>query len=301
MRKKKLSFEQRKRRLGVLFLLPWLIGFVLFFLAPLFQSLQFSFQELEPTRSGYELHFLGFDNFSKAVYVHPLFNQYLTRSISHMVVNVPLIIFFSLFAATLLNQRFRGRAVVRAIFFLPVILASGVIVSIQEASFMSEFMNQSTAGGVVEGSGGILRGIAFERMMLNSGVSPGIVDYLVGAVNRIYEIVSKSGVQILIFLAGLQSIPSTLYEASRMEGATGYEAFWKITFPMISPLIMTNVVYTIIDSFSHNDVTKLISDVAFINLDFGLSSAMSWIYFGTIALILAISSYLISKNVFYNE
>ncbi len=285
----------------MVFLLPWLIGFALFFLAPLLQSLSFGFHELVPTREGYELHFKGLENFSKAVYVHPLFNQYLSNSVGHMVVNVPLIIFFSLFAATLLNQRFLGRSAVRAIFFLPVILASGVIVTIQEASFMSQFMNQSTANGVVEGAGNMLRGIELENMLLHSGVSPLIVEYLTDAVNRIYEIVSKSGVQILIFLAGLQSISPSLYEASRIEGATGYEAFWKITFPMISPLIMTNVIYTIIDSFSHNAVTKLISDVAFINLDFGLSSAMSWIYFGTIALILAVSSYIISKNVFYNE
>lgn len=285
----------------MLFLLPWFIGFVFFFLTPLLQSLVFSFQELEPTRAGYDLHFRGFENFNKAISVHPLFNRYLTESVIDMVVNVPLIIFFSLFAAALLNQKFRGRPIVRAIFFLPVILASGVIVSIQEASFMSEFMNQSTSDGVVEGTGFILRGVQFEGMLLNSGVSPWIVEYLADAVNRIYEIVSKSGVQILIFLAGLQSISPSLYEASKIEGATGYEAFWKITFPMISPLIMTNVIYSIIDSFSHNAVTKLISNVAFVNLDFGLSSAMSWMYFGTIAAILMVSSYLISKNVFYNE
>ncbi len=298
---KKLSFEQKKGRLGMLFLIPWFLGFVVFFLSPMLQSLRFTLSELKTTPQGFELKFKGLENFNQALTVDPLFNRLLTESIINMLVNVPLIIFFSLFVAVLLNQRFRGRPFARAIFFLPVILTSGVIVSLQEASFMSEFMNQSTSNGIVEGAGNILQGVQFEALLLNSGVSPWIVEYLVGAVNRIYEIVSKSGVQILIFLAGLQSISPSLYEASKIEGATGYESFWKITFPMISPLILTNVIFSIIDSFSNNEITNLIRDIAFVNLDFGLSAAMSWMYFGSIMLILGISSYLIAKNVFYND
>jgi ABC-type sugar transport system permease subunit len=124
---------------------------------------------------------------------------------------------------------------------------------------------------------------------------------LTGAVDRIYQIVSQSGVQILIFLAGIQTISPSLYEASTMEGATGYEAFWKITFPMVSPLILVNMIYTIIDSFSRNDMTELIRTTGFTNLNFGLSSAMAWMYFVAIGIILAISSGIVSRKVFYYD
>ncbi len=297
--RKPLSFEQRKRRLGMLFLLPWFTGFIFFFLTPLFQSLQFSFSKIVMNPSGFKLQYVGLVNYQKALTVHPTFIRFLTDSIFDMVVNVPIIIFFSLFAAVLLNQRFRGRAFARAVFFLPVILTSGVIITIQNGSFLGEMMSQNTSGGIVEG--GTFRGVQFEYLLLESGVSPVIVDYLVGAVNRIYDIVSRSGVQILIFLAGLQAISPSLYEAAKIEGATGYESFWKITFPMISPLIITNVIFSIIDSFASNRLTKEIDDIAFKALDFGLSASMAWIYFGSIAVILSISSYLISKGVFYNE
>jgi len=137
--------------------------------------------------------------------------------------------------------------------------------------------------------------------MLEVGVSETIVLYLTGAVDRIYQIISESGVQILIFLAGIQTISPQLYEASKIEGATGYEAFWKITFPMVSPLILVNVVYTIIDSFSRNAMTDLIISTGFDNFDFGLSSAMAWIYFAVVMLILLITTYFVSKRVFYQE
>jgi len=148
---------------------------------------------------------------------------------------------------------------------------------------------------------GLLQSIELKVMLMDVGVSETIVNYLTSAVDRIYEIITQSGVQILIFLAGLQSISPSLYEASKIEGATGYEAFWKITFPMVSPLILTNLVYTIIDSFMNNAITQMINTTAFQTLDFGLSSAMSWIYFGLIAVILAVSTYIVSRRVFYHD
>lgn len=155
-----------------------------------------------------------------------------------------------------------------------------------------------------QGSGGAIHALgAYELagLMLDAGVSESIVNYLTSAVERIYQIVSQSGVQILIFLAGIQTIAPQLYEASKMEGATGYEAFWKITFPMVSPLILVNMIYTIIDSFSRNEMTDLIKETGFANFDFGLSSAMAWLYFVSIMLILLISSYIVSRKVFYQE
>jgi ABC-type sugar transport system permease subunit len=164
-------------------------------------------------------------------------------------------------------------------------------------SLVQELVQQSASGGSTGGIGTF----ELERFMLQAGVSEDIVAYLTGAVDRIYTIVSQSGVQILIFLAGIQTISPQLYEASRMEGATGYEAFWKITFPMVSPLILVNVIYTIIDSFSGSQMTELIKTTGFNNFDFGLSSAMAWLYFIAIMIILSISTSIISKRVFYQD
>ena len=295
---KPLTYAQQKAFWGFLYVLPWLLGFVFFFAIPLVLSLRYSFSKIDATSAGMTIQFVGMANYAEALTVNPNFNRTLTESVVNMVVNVPLIIIFSLFLAVLLNQKFAGRALARAIFFLPVILASGIIANLESSSLVQAIMNQNAASG---GPINVLRSFQLERMMLEVGVSETIVLYLTGAVDRIYQIISESGVQILIFLAGIQTISPQLYEASKIEGATGYEAFWKITFPMVSPLILVNVVYTIIDSFSRNAMTDLIISTGFDNFDFGLSSAMAWIYFAVVMLILLITTYFVSKRVFYQE
>lgn len=293
-----MSYARQKAFWGFLYVLPWLLGFVFFFAVPLVLSLRYSLSSIEASAEGMTIQFVGMANYAEALTVNPNFNRTLTESVINMVVNVPLIIMFSLFLAVLLNQRFVGRALARAIFFLPVILASGIIANLESSSLVQAIMNQNTAsGGPIQA----LRAFELERMMLEVGVSETIVLYLTGAVDRIYHIISESGVQILIFLAGIQTISPQLYEASKIEGATGYEAFWKITFPMVSPLILVNVVYTIIDSFSRNAMTDLIISTGFDNFNFGLSSAMAWIYFAIIMLILLVTTYFVSKRIFYQE
>lgn len=295
---KQRTYMQQKAFWGFLYVLPWLLGFIFFFLIPLISSLRYSFSKITANAQGMIIEFVGIKNYVEALTINTSFNRTLTESIINMVVNVPLIVIFSLFLAVLLNQKFFGRSVARAVFFLPVILASGVILSLESTSLI-QAVNEQNAGG----SGVINAFSSFElqRLMLEAGVSETVVLYLTGAVDRIYEIVSLSGVQILIFLAGIQTISPQLYEASKMEGATGYEAFWKITFPMVSPLILVNVVYTIIDSFSRNALTDLIRETGFTKFNFGLSSAMAWIYFLCIAIILLISTSIISRKVFYHE
>ncbi|MBO9597299.1 MAG: sugar ABC transporter permease [Cohnella sp.] len=303
MKLKPRTFQQRKAITGMIFLIPWALGFIFFFLVPIFNSILYSFNDLKATDTGYKLDYEGADNYHHALFVDATFVRTLTKVITEMLVNVPLIIIFSLFVAVLLNQKFFGRSVARAVFFLPVILASGIAISIQNAGFMEQIMQASMANSDPTGAspGGMLQSIELRLMLTDIGVSETVVDYLTSAVDRIYEIITQSGVQILIFLAGLQSISPSLYEASKIEGATGYEAFWKITFPMVSPLILTNLVYTIIDSFMNNAITQMIDTTAFQTLDFGLSSAMSWIYFGLIAVILAVSTYIVSRRVFYHD
>ncbi|KAB8131011.1 sugar ABC transporter permease [Gracilibacillus oryzae] len=292
------SYEGQKAFWGVIFVLPWLLGFVFFFLIPLLTSLKFSFSSIQASSEGMKITFIGFKNYVEALTVNTNFNRTLVESIINMIVNIPLIVIFSLFLAVLLNQRFFGRTFARGIFFLPVILASGVILNLESTSLVQAVNEQNAnSGGLVNAFGSF----ELERIMIRSGVNETIVAYLTGAVDRIYQIVSQSGVQILIFLAGIQTVSPQLYEAAKMEGATGYEAFWKITFPLVSPLILVNMIYTIIDSFSRSPITELVMTTGFDNSDFGLSSAMAWLYFIAIMLVLVISTYFVSRKVFYQE
>jgi ABC-type sugar transport system permease subunit len=299
MKIKKLSLEQKNRYYGLYFILPWFAGFLLLFLVPLIASFRYSMSKLEVTNEGFTLDFIGFANFREALFSHESYVRTLTESVMDIAVNTPLIIIFSLFFAVILNQKFRGRVLARAIFFLPVILASGIIASIESGDLMQSVVksaNDTTGGGL-----SVMKNLELTIMLIESGMSPVLVEYLMGAVSRIYEIVSQSGVQILIFLAGLQSISPSLYEAAKIEGSTGYEAFWKITFPMISPLILTNLVYTIIDSFISDQTSRLVVDTAFKSFNFGLSAAMSWMYFAVIALVLWVTTALVSRKVFYQD
>lgn len=299
MKIKKLSLEQKNRYYGLYFILPWFIGFLFLFLAPLVSSFRYGLSKLKVTNEGFTLNFVGLDNYKEALFSHESYVRTLTESFVNIVVNTPLIIIFSLFFAVILNQKFRGRVLARAIFFLPVILASGIIASIESGDLMQSVVrsaNDSTGGGL-----SLMKNLQLTALLLDSGMSPVLVQYFTSAVSRIYEIVSQSGVQILIFLAGLQSISPSLYEAAKIEGSTGYEAFWKITFPMISPLILTNLVYTIIDSFISDKTSRLVVETAFKSYNFGLSAAMAWIYFAVIAFVLWITTLLVSRKVFYQD
>lgn len=294
-----LNLNRKRAMMGYLFVLPFIIGLITFFLVPLIQSFIFSINKLEVMEGGYNLLPVGLSNYNRALRVHATYARDLVESVLYMLTNVPLIIIFSFFAANLLNQKFKGRSLARAIFFLPVILTSGVMLVIDSGDLLQSSLGMTQT----DGQEGAFRAVELARLLLRSRLSPTFIDYIISAVDRIYEIVSASGVQILVFLAGLQSISPSLFEASNIEGATGWENFWKITFPMVSPLILVNTVYSIIDSLtnSSNVVMGMIRDTAFASNDYGLSSAMAWLYFLAILVIVGIVVKLVSKVVFYYE
>jgi ABC-type sugar transport system permease subunit len=298
MNTRKLTLMQRRSLVGFTFILPWLIGFVFLFATPLFQSMQFSFHKLVVAPGGYALEYIGFQNFRDALFVDANFNRILTESVTEMALNVPMILFFSLFSAALLNQRFRGRGAARAVFFLPVILASGAIAAAETAGLISMTGSSEVAQELGQSQSGF-DALSLVFMLDSAGLPAWFINYIVDGTGRIYEIIRSSGVQILIFLAALQSVPPAMYEVAKMEGATGYESFWKITFPMVSPLILTNIIYTIIDSFSNSPVTITIYETAFRSQNFGLSAAMSWLYTIMVALILIVIGFMVSRKVFY--
>lgn len=296
----KLTLTQKRSMLGLLFIAPWLIGFIFLFAGPLAQSISFSFNKLTVSPSGYELQNVGWSNFTDALFVDANFNRILTESILGMIVDVPLILFFSLFSAVLLNQKFRGRGIARAIFFLPVILASGAVAAAESSGLINLVGNAEVAEQLGQASSQFnIRSMVM--ILFEAGFPISFIDYIVEAVMRIYEIISNSGVQILIFLAALQSVPGSMYEVAKIEGATAYETFWKVTFPMVSPLILTNIIYTIIDSFSDSPVTKMIYETAFKTQNFGLSAAMAWLYTIIVSILLLVMGYIVSRKTFYHN
>lgn len=296
-KRKSLTLAQKQEISGYLFISPFILGFLLLFLMPLIQSISYSVSELKMGIDGFELVPVQWANYEKALFIDPDFIRTLVESVGQMFFDVPIILIFSFFAATLLNQNFKGRGIVRVIFFLPVIMVSGVIGSTNTAAMIRESMQMESEQSA------IMMSTALADFLLQMEMSPQFTMYIMKAVDGISDVVVQSGVQILVFLAGLQSIPSSLYESASIEGATAWESFWKITFPMIGSLILVNTVYTIVNSFtsSKNEVIRMIKNVISQNIDYGLASAMSWIYLIVIALIVSIAMVCISKRVFYHE
>ena len=300
--KKKRSLSQRRAMKGFLFILPWFIGFVWFYARSMFMTIQFSFSEMTVNPGGgYTLEFVGLKNFLYAFRAHATYKQILTTSIGNMLIDVPLIIFFSLFMALLLNRKFKGRTLVRAIFFLPVILNSEAILSAMNLArnMMSGGISSASAELAEAASGSGVSIDYYIQMFTALGLPETIIEYISGAVGRISDIIRASGVQIIIFIAALQSIPGSMYEVAKIEGATAYETFWKVTIPMVMPHVITNMVYTVVDSFVRSDVVELAYDTAFKYYDYGLSSVFSFVSTLLTCLILVVVCGLIQKRTFY--
>lgn len=307
-RKRGASLDVRKARAGWIFVLPFVLSFIIIYLPIVIDSIKYSFNKIKIGQGGgYTLEFVGWENYQEALFVDPSFVQRLTSGIQQLIFDIPAIVIFSLFIAVLLNQKMVGRAAFRAIFFIPVIISTGIIDKIDQANTMLDYMD-TTEGGINDGSGQnttneILSAVDIERLFENMKVGTELVEYVVTMVNNIYNIINRSGVQMLIFLAGLQSISPAIYESCDIDGATAWETFWKITFPMISPMILVNAIYTVIDSFTSqsNTVMSYISDTYDKAGGNVLSSAMAWIYFLIVLLIIGLVSALLSGYVFYQK
>ena len=303
MKKMHVSMKTKRAVNGLLFILPWLVGFLLFYVRSLYQTVQFSLSSLDvlPT-GGYELDFIGLKNFITAFTGHGTFKQTLVTSLSNMLIDVPLIIFFSLFVAMLLNRKMKCRGLVRAIFFLPVLLNSEAIAGTLQfaAQMMAGGLNGTSAEMAEAAASGSAVNMAYFIALFGEIALPTtVLEYVVGAVGRISDIIQASGVQIVLFIAALQSIQPSMYEVAKIEGATGYETFWKVTFPMVMPHIITNTIYTIVDAFSQSEVVNLAYTTAFTEGNYGLSAAFSVVSTVITCSLLAVVVYLMSKKTFY--
>lgn len=295
----RLTLMRKRAIAGYIFTLPFILGVTLFFAIPIVQSIIFSLSELEITYQGFNLHYVGLENYRHALFVNAEFVRTLIESTSRILVNIPVVLIFGFFAANLLNQKFKGRTLARTVFFLPVILSSGVIVQMTQSDLMHSVVDTQLESL----SGTMLAGKTIVRFLLRMQLPMELITYTIDAINRMPEIIEAAAIPILVFLAGLQGIPSSLYEAASIEGATGWETFWKVTFPLLSPLFMTNIVYIIVDSFTsvRNPVVSFIQNAAWGGGGYGISVAMVWIYFAVVFAILGITFWIVGRRVVYIE
>lgn len=305
---KQRNLRRRNAITGYLFILPFIIGFLAFLLRPLIQSFQMSLSTVTLAMNsgagskGYTLKLIKTwknTNYYYAFFSDVNYKNYLVDSLKNMAIQVPAILVFSFFIALILNQEFKGRGFIRAIFFLPVILSSGVIVGL-------EYNNTLTAGMqdlIAESGGGFSITQSLEDLLRTTGVGGKILDPVFKIIDSVYDVALASGIQIIIFISGLQTVSPSMYEAAKIEGCTAWESFWKITFPLVSSMILVNLVYSVVDFLmrTDNQVMSLINDTANKFQKYGQAAAMSWSYFGIVAAVLGILALILSKKVYYYE
>ena len=258
---------------GYGFLTPWIIGFLIFMVAPLGRSLYYAFQDLRVTSGQLDATFIGLRHFRFAFTVDVDFLPIVRNTVVEMALQVPLILIFAMFSALLLNRSFRGRVFFRGVFFLPVIIAAG--------STLQNLLDQGAAAAPIFTSWDIVS-------LLDGYVSPDLLAPLLAFLDSSMLVMWKAGVPIIILIAGLQTISTSLYEAARCDGATPWESFWKITFPMIQPMLLVSTLFCIVDSFTsvNNEMMQYIYTRIFVTINYGYASAIGWIYFILIFLVI---------------
>ena len=298
-RKKYVGLEKKKAIAGYLFIAPFILGFLLFMVKPLFQSLYMSFCKVDLSSGAITYNWLGFKNYKFSFTVDPDFTTKLGTEILRMVIYSLAIIVFSFFIALILNQKFKGRALVRAVFFLPVILSAGVMVGLETNNQLIANLQQT----IEDTTTGVSITDALQNILRTSGVGVKAFEKLFEVIDNIYDVAMGSGIQIIIFLSGLQTISPSMYEAADIEGCTKWESLWKITFPAISSLFLVNWVYTVVDfgMRSDNGVIDKIQVMMLQNLDYGVASAMSWVYFIIVIAFVGITAGIMSKGVYYYD
>ncbi len=289
----KMSLTARQAWTGRLFSLPFYIGFLVFFIGQVGRSLYFCFCDVtvDPV-SGLNAEWVGLKQFEHIFLVDANYTTKLVTSLTTLAWKVPVVIVASLFIAVILKSKFVGRTFVRGVCFLPVVLATGIVMDIVNTDTVSK----SVMNGNMVSSGAMVDTNALGDLLVNMGLGSEITDFINMIYSNLFGVLWDSGVQMIIFLAALQSISPSLYEASAIEGATAWEDFWKITIPMIGPMIMLNIFYTIIESSmaTNNAVMqKVVTEYNNVNLD--LSAAMGWVYFAVIAVVLGIVAFLFRK------
>ena len=318
-KRKRASLNARRARCGWIFVLPFLIGLVAVYIPVIIESLSYALADYKTIPAiqggGYTLSWVGLDNFKKVFTIvvdaktGETFLEMMFTNLGQQLVDIVAILMLSLFIAVLLNQKMVGRAAFRAIFFIPVVVGAGIITKIDATSatilsttsgMLEEIDTGSVAGG---GIGSIASSMDIGAMFSSLGIGGELVEIVSGIVANIFSIVNRSGVQMLIFLAGLQSISPSIYESCQMEGASAWEIFWKITLPMLSPMILANAIYTVVDAFTSEGnkvMASIIGDAGAISPD-PIAAAQAWMYFALVAIALLVVMGICSSFVFYQR
>ncbi len=297
-KKRKIAITRRDR-MGIIFVLPFIIGLFVFFLPALFNLFRFSMSDIQVLSGGrgYSLDFVGLSYYRKALMEDPQFNRMLLELLGTVLVQTPVILIFSLLIASILNQEFRGRTVSRMIFFIPVIVSTGVIayvqnnwVSIMTVSDLGNALADAESSGVYA---------LLERI----DVGKGLIQVIVEAANGLNKIIRSSGMQIYVLLAALQEIPSSIYEAAKVEGCSAWECFWKITIPSVVPQIIICGVYTLISIFTATDtkIYEYIVNQEFVNNQLSFAGAMNVLYLLAVGVCLLVGGGVIKLANMHND
>lgn len=288
---KPMTYRQKKMLYGFLFITPWLVGFVLFFLTPFLQSCKYAFQNLTTTPTGMVGQWVGLENFRFALFRDTDFLVQCANSLKDLI-TVPLILVYSICFALLLKKDYPGRTLMRAIAFLPVIIGSGVLMEIMKEDVFATGVSNSSESVMIFSSAGL------SGLFSSMGLPENVINLINQLISKIFDLTWRSGVQILLFLAGLHNIPDYVYEAAEIEGANGLQQFFKITLPLLTPMILLNIVYSVIDIFSDfgNTIIQMIYNTAFSSVRFGYSSALSILYFLMVGVVL-ILVYLLMRRI----
>lgn len=306
----KISYERKKHLYGYGFIGMWAVGTIWLFVIPVIKSLIYSltdaknYDRADALAMGYTVPGIhgpwnNFGNYIKAFTSDPKFPQDLVESIGEIIPQAFVIMIFSLFIAIILNQKFRGRTLARAIFFLPVLIATGPVITVINGDMASQGISGAAQFSTLFKTDLVSDLLEFVGIY---NINPDFTNFIEELTSNILNLVWNSGIQILIFLSALQNIPPSAKEAANMEGATSWEFFWKITFPMISPMILANLVYTVIDAFvsTDNEVMQYVLTMQRYG-EYGFSAAMAWIYFAVIGGILGIIVAIVNRFVFYEN
>lgn len=279
---KRKSLINKRNRSGYSFIIHYVIGLVLFFIIPIINSIWYGFNDVVIEPGNINTKFVGLKYFKDIILIDPDYLDNLRDSIGMMMYSLPVIISLSLILAVLLNQKYKGRTVFRAIFFLPVIITNSVVLNMLNSDFitMPLFSSSSSGAGIIDYK------VILQNLSVPSYISP-ILTFLL---SNTIDLIWKCGVQTILFLAGLQSIPASLYEVSKIEGANKWEEFWLVTVPSLRHIISLVLIYTMIELFA--DMKNVVVAKAYslmVAQNFSKSSAMLWVYFFIISIFIGLA------------
>ena len=284
------SIESLKSRYGFLFTLPWLIGMAIFFVLPIIQSAIYSFSSLKIEPGAVIVDWVGLKNYNFILFENPKYVDNLISGLKNIFIQVPFILILSLILGVLLNNEFKGRIFYRSLYFLPVIIASGVVLKMFLQASQGDSTEIATSDSVSFGM------IDFSGVLEGLNMPPSILEYLTLALDNIFMLIWQSGIQIVLVIAGLQTIPDLLYEVAHVEGATKWEQFWFITLPMMIRTMLLVVIFTLVEVVTINTNPVMDQGYSFFgNIEYGSGSAALWFYFVIVGFIIAFVMFIFSK------